>query len=371
MLFLMLVFLAYVSKPIWEEPVQQLVPSSIWESIHSTVDLVMENEEIQLTLEHLQKQLYSLFIQPNQSQLELNDRNIEKPPLPLVIPEERLFSIHNIQLGDTRSEVEEKTGASPKRTTINEYGVTWNAYHEDYHNFIMVAYDERDIVLGLYTNQDLIASKTEIQLGSPMELVQEHLGTPESYLRKGFTNYQIDSSEYDMFHLDNSYVTFFYDQHEYHNVTAVKVIDEKLEQGKKKYYTEPSQDLQEGLEYQLFDLTNASRVNHQLPILTWDENVRETSRKHSLDMAENYFFSHNNLDGKTPFERMEEDNIPFNMAGENLAYGQTSSVFAHEGLMNSIGHRENILQKDFRYLGVGVAFNNESHPYYTKKFFNN
>jgi uncharacterized protein YkwD len=57
------------------------------------------------------------------------------------------------------------------------------------------------------------------------------------------------------------------------------------------------------------------------------------------------------------------------LAGENLAYGQFSSIFAHEGLMNSLGHRENILRKDYEYLGVGVAFNDESQPYYTENFF--
>ncbi|MFC6602600.1 CAP domain-containing protein [Ectobacillus funiculus] len=44
-------------------------------------------------------------------------------------------------------------------------------------------------------------------------------------------------------------------------------------------------------------------------------------------------------------------------------------MFAHEGLMNSLGHRENILQENYKYLGVGVAFNNESEPYYTENFY--
>ena len=65
---------------------------------------------------------------------------------------------------------------------------------------------------------------------------------------------------------------------------------------------------------------------------------------------------------------MTEDGISYRMAGENLAMGQLSSIFAHEGLMNSIGHRKNILQTDFESLGVGVAFNTESRPYYTENF---
>ena len=67
--------------------------------------------------------------------------------------------------------------------------------------------------------------------------------------------------------------------------------------------------------------------------------------------------------------RIEEDDLYYTMAGENLAYGQTSSIFAHEGLMNSLGHRENILQAKYEYLGVGVSFNGDNHPYYTENFY--
>jgi uncharacterized protein YkwD len=68
---------------------------------------------------------------------------------------------------------------------------------------------------------------------------------------------------------------------------------------------------------------------------------------------------------------MKDDDVRFHLAGENLAYGQFSSIFAHEGLMNSLGHRKNILREEYEYLGVGVAFNNESQPYYTQNFFAN
>ena len=97
--------------------------------------------------------------------------------------------------------------------------------------------------------------------------------------------------------------------------------------------------------------------------------ISETARKHSVDMAINDYFSHENLQGLSPFDRMKEDDIKFRRAGENLAYGQSSSIFAHEGLMNSKGHRDNILIKDYSHLGIGVAFNEKSQPYYTENFF--
>ncbi|MDA6131258.1 CAP domain-containing protein, partial [Escherichia coli] len=67
--------------------------------------------------------------------------------------------------------------------------------------------------------------------------------------------------------------------------------------------------------------------------------------------------------------RMQADEVSFMVAGENLASGQFSSIFAHEGLMNSLGHRKNILRADYEFLGVGVAFNSKSQPYYTENFY--
>ncbi|MBD1379885.1 CAP domain-containing protein [Metabacillus arenae] len=394
-LLVMIVVIGYVSKPLWEEPVQQFIPSSVTDSIGSTVNSVKENPDINFAIDTLNQQIKSLYTTFNNQLLESNESNVETPNQPsessdsnietpnqpsesndsnvetpnLTAPKEQMFSIHNIELGGSRADVEQEIG-KPKRTSINEYGVSWEAYHENYQNFIMVAYDENNIVRGLYTNQDLIASSAGIKLGSPKQLVQEQLGTPESIMRKGLINYEINrNGEYDVFQRDNSYVTVFYDKHENNTVTAIQVIDENLEQNKKALYTKSSQQLKAGFEYQLFDLTNASRVNHDLPILTWDNHVRETARDHSLDMAENQYFDHTNLQGQSPFDRMREDNVRFMTAGENLAYGQFSSIFAHEGLMNSLGHRKNILQENYEYLGVGVAFNNESQPYYTQNFY--
>ncbi|MBK5484472.1 CAP domain-containing protein [Peribacillus sp. TH16] len=291
---------------------------------------------------------------------------VKKPTLEA--PAEASFSVRNIEIGDTKAAVEKLAGVA-KRQTRNEYGVDWFAYHENYQNFFMVAYDTDDKVVGLYTNQDLISSKQGIKRGTPKEAVTEKLGDPVTKLLKGNVYYQIRSDgEYDMFEMDKSYVTIFYDKHEKNTVTSIQIIDAKLEKQKSAYFAEASPELKNGFEYQLFDLTNASRVNHDLSVLSWDNQVKVTAQDHSADMAVNHYFNHNNLEGESPFDRMEDDKITFRMAGENLAAGQNSSIFAHEGLMNSIGHRENKLQKDFESLGVGVAFEDNAKPYYTENY---
>lgn len=292
---------------------------------------------------------------------------VKKPALEA--PADASFSVRNIEIGDTKDDVEKMAGEA-KRNTRNEYGVDWFAYHENYQNFFMVAYDNNNKVVGLYTNQDLISSKEGIKRGTPKKTVTGKMAEPVTKLLKGNVYYQIrsDGGEYDMFEMDNSYVTIFYDKHEKNTVTAIQIIDAKLEKQKSGYFAEAGPGLKKGFEYQLFDLTNASRVNHDLSVLTWDKRVKVTAQDHSADMAVNQYFNHTNLEGESPFDRMEDDKIKFRMAGENLAAGQNSSIFAHEGLMNSIGHRENKLQKDFESLGVGVAFDEENKPYYTENY---
>lgn len=301
----------------------------------------------------------------------LNDNASDETPIEnitLVEPVEQPFSIHNIELGDSRTNVEAVLG-EPQRSTLNEYGVDWVSYHDNYRNFVMVAYNDHR-VCGLYTNQNLLSSTLGITFDSRRDDVlqampEEPLGT----IRKGFIQYRIENDgEFDLFELENSYVTFFYDLHRSSQVTAVLWIDKEMEDMKKDYFAEPREALREGFEYQLFDLTNAERVKHGLKVLAWEESARETVRAHSRDMAENNYFSHTNLAGQSPFDRLAEDAISYSTAGENLATGQSSAIFAHEGLMNSAGHRENKLRKDYEKLAVGVAFNRDSQPFFTENY---
>ena len=65
------------------------------------------------------------------------------------------------------------------------------------------------------------------------------------------------------------------------------------------------------------------------------------------------YFAHDTPEGRSPFDRMREANVRFTTAGENLALAPTIPV-AHTGLMNSPGHRANILRREFGRVGIGV-----------------
>src|SRR5690625_5749790 len=135
--------------------------------------------------------------------------------------------------------------------------------------------------------------------------------------------------------MEYSSVTIFDDLHAGGKMTAIQYIAEDLEMTKSNLYASGNEALRDGFEYQLFDLTNATRVNHGLNALVWDEGAREPARAHSTDMAENQFFSHTNLADQTFSDRLIEAGITFRLAGENLAYGQFSSIDRKSTRLNS------------------------------------
>jgi uncharacterized protein YkwD len=77
------------------------------------------------------------------------------------------------------------------------------------------------------------------------------------------------------------------------------------------------------------------------------------ARAHSHDMFAKGYFSHISKEGTTPAERARKAGVRFITAGENLALAQTLRT-AHDGLMNSPGHRANILRPSFGRVGIGV-----------------
>lgn len=282
-------------------------------------------------------------------------------------PKKQQFAFNNIQMNMSKSDVE-KTLNKSKRVTFNEYGTKWYTYYDDdYNNFIMISY-MKDKVNALYTNQNIITSKSKIKYNTPKSVVRQRLGEPETEIVKGRVRYEQNNKEYDVFHKNHIYTTVFYDKHRRNNVTAVLQVSDAMENRLKEQYGAPSKSLADSFELQNFDLVNAERKQHQLSTLKYSKQNSETARKHSKDMAKNHYFDHTNLKGQSPFDRLKKDGITFNSAGENLAYGQVSSIYAHQGLMNSIGHRKNILNDTFKILGVGVDFNDEKQPFWTENY---
>jgi uncharacterized protein YkwD len=274
----------------------------------------------------------------------------------------------SVQIGETKTSVEKKLGKA-KRISLGEYGINWHTYHNQYDQFYIIGY-VNDRVEFIYSNNQNYQTNG-IFIGSSKQEVRSALGDPISGILKGKINYLVDNTEEQQtFHKNGLYITVFYDVHMNGKVSAIQVITTNLENKKQGRFGIQSDSLQQAFEWQMFDLTNAVRVKHGLAPLSWDERARRSARNHSLDMATNNYFDHVNLKGQDPFERMEAQGIRYWTAGENIAMGYPSSIFAHEALMNSLGHRKNILNPNYTHVGMGVQFQaGTKYPFYTQNFF--
>jgi uncharacterized protein YkwD len=114
--------------------------------------------------------------------------------------------------------------------------------------------------------------------------------------------------------------------------------------------------IDEAAEKGMFDLVNEERKKRELKELEWDQKITVVARAHAKDMWERSYFGHVSPEDEDVAVRLDEADIGYNIAGENLALAPTLST-AHTGLMNSEAHRENILEKDFKKIGIGVIDN--------------
>jgi uncharacterized protein YkwD/uncharacterized membrane protein required for colicin V production len=107
------------------------------------------------------------------------------------------------------------------------------------------------------------------------------------------------------------------------------------------------------LEIRMLHLINRERKKEGLKELIFDEELARVARSHSKDMFNRGYFSHYTPEGLSPFDRIRKEKIRFLIAGENLALAQNLEL-AHRGLMESPGHRANILHKAFGRVGIGI-----------------
>ncbi|HYE64054.1 MAG TPA: CvpA family protein [Pyrinomonadaceae bacterium] len=123
------------------------------------------------------------------------------------------------------------------------------------------------------------------------------------------------------------------------------------------------------LEAQMLELVNQERAAAGLGPLAADPELKEVARQHSADMFARGYFSHITPEGHSPFDRIRAAGITFRIAGENLALAPTVAI-AHTGLMNSPGHRANILRPQFGRVGIGIMDGGMRGLMVTQKFRN-
>ncbi len=119
---------------------------------------------------------------------------------------------------------------------------------------------------------------------------------------------------------------------------------------------------------ELLEYINEAREDHGLDPVEISDELNDLAQDHSDDMAENNFFGHINLDGETPNDRRLEAGINTGVS-ENIAK-DVDIIFAHEGLMRSASHRQNILTPEWERVGLGIV-EEYGYIYITEEFSTN
>jgi uncharacterized YkwD family protein len=118
-------------------------------------------------------------------------------------------------------------------------------------------------------------------------------------------------------------------------------------------------------EQKVVDLTNQERAKNGLSALKIDTTLSKMAHEKSRDMSANGYFSHTSPTYGSPFDMMKKYGITYHYAGENIAMGQQTPEEVVKAWMNSQGHRENILNPNYNYIGVGYV---SQGNYWTQEF---
>jgi len=120
-------------------------------------------------------------------------------------------------------------------------------------------------------------------------------------------------------------------------------------------------------EQQMLNLVNGERTKLGLPAFKADLELTKLARMKSQDMINRNYFSHQSPTYGSPFDMMTKYGVSYRTAGENIA-GNGSVSGAHTSLMNSPGHRANILKTDFNYIGIGIVKGGQYGMMFTQMF---
>lgn len=118
--------------------------------------------------------------------------------------------------------------------------------------------------------------------------------------------------------------------------------------------------------YEVLSLVNSERAKKGLPALTMDRDLLDQAMYRAAESA--VYFDHTRPNGKSCFTILDGS---YGYAGENIAYGYTTSKQVMNGWINSPGHYQNIIDSDFKSIGIGCFYQPDGNVFWTQLFTDN
>jgi len=106
---------------------------------------------------------------------------------------------------------------------------------------------------------------------------------------------------------------------------------------------------------QLFQMTNDERSKFGLPVLTYNQKLATAAYNKGTDMFADQYWAHVAPDGTTPWNFILGAGYDYHYAGENLAKDFSSANSIVKAWMNSPSHRDNVVNTNFREMGIAVV----------------
>jgi uncharacterized protein YkwD len=108
---------------------------------------------------------------------------------------------------------------------------------------------------------------------------------------------------------------------------------------------------------------NEERSARHLPPLRENALLDKTAQEHADDMIRRSYYSHDSPEGATAFDRARRAGYAALAVGENIAEGQSTPRQVMDAWMASPGHREHILGRALKEIGLGMAFGRNARGY--------
>ena len=110
----------------------------------------------------------------------------------------------------------------------------------------------------------------------------------------------------------------------------------------------------ESVRRELLEMLNETRRGAGLGELTEHAGLREVALGHSRDMVAQDYIGHQSPRTGTPADRVRASGLQSGLVLENIGRGYSAAEI-HRGLMESPGHRANLVNPDVTHVGIGVV----------------
>lgn len=153
------------------------------------------------------------------------------------------------------------------------------------------------------------------------------------------------------------------------SVSAARLAVENMDMSNAVKDETPKDENEEILK-RVLALVNAERKKRGIAPMKMNSKINKAAGIRAQELVK--WFAHERPDGRSCFTALDECNVSYYTAGENIAAGYATPETVVEGWMNSEGHRANILNPDFGTLGVGYyKSDNSQYRYYWTQMFTN